>query len=85
MEDLPEEPETEPITTEPLHEESLDSDGTKKILVGTLQTEEERARLLQFLSEHQDVFAWSHKDMPGIDPRIACHRLNTDPEFPPYR
>lgn len=21
------------------------------------------------------MFAWSHKDMPGIDPTIACHKL----------
>lgn len=21
------------------------------------------------------MFAWSHKDMPGIDPTIVCHKL----------
>lgn len=21
------------------------------------------------------MFAWFHKDMPGIDPTIACHKL----------
>lgn len=73
------------MTTEPLCEESLNSDGTKKVLVGSLQTEEERAQLLRFLANNQDMFAWSHMDMSGIDPCVACHKLNTDPEFPPYR
>ena len=26
-----------------------------------------RDRLVNFLEEHKDVFAWSHEDMPGID------------------
>ena len=30
-----------------------------------------------------DVFAWSHKDMPGIAPEHAMHSLNLDPAFPP--
>ena len=21
------------------------------------------------------MFAWTHEDMPGIDPEVACHRL----------
>ena len=27
------------------------------------------------LRAHADVFAWTHDDMPGIDPEVACHRL----------
>ena len=34
---------------------------------------------------NQDVFAWSHEDMPGIDPSIIVHRLNVNPESPPVR
>lgn len=29
--------------------------------------EEERVQLIDFLIENADVFAWSPKDMPGID------------------
>lgn len=89
MEDPLEEPdqETEPkdLTTEPLQEVSLDKEGTKKIMVGTLQNETERAQMIDFLKQNQDVFAWTRMDMPGIDPGIACHRLNTDPDFPAYQ
>ena len=27
---------------------------------------------------NQDMFAWSHKDMPGIDPSVIVHRLNVN-------
>ncbi|KAL5543300.1 hypothetical protein UlMin_011010 [Ulmus minor] len=35
--------------------------------------------------EHRDVFAWSHEDMPGIDPNVIVHRLNIDPNFKPIK
>ncbi|KAL5542749.1 hypothetical protein UlMin_010459 [Ulmus minor] len=37
--------------------------------------------LITFLREHRDIFAWSHEDMPGIDPSVIVHRLNIDPNF----
>ena len=39
-----------------------------------------RARLVQFLKENLDVFAWSHEDMPGISPEVIQHRLNMNLE-----
>ena len=47
--------------------------------IGTSLTPEIRAELIQFLKEHKIVFAWSHEDMPGIDPEVFCHRLHVDP------
>ena len=41
--------------------------------------------LTTFLRDNQDVFAWSHKDMPGIDPSIIVHKLNVSPSFPLVR
>ena len=37
--------------------------------------------LIQFLKKNIDVFAWSHEDMPGIDPSVITHRLNVCPSF----
>ena len=34
---------------------------------------------------NQDVFAWSHEDMPGIDPSIIVYRLNVKPNSSPVR
>ena len=27
------------------------------------------------------MFAWSHEDIPGIDPSVIVHRLNVSPSF----
>ncbi|XP_065622631.1 uncharacterized protein LOC136064616 [Quercus suber] len=35
--------------------------------------------LVQFLRKNTDVFAWTHEDMPGIDPSIITHCLNVCP------
>ena len=48
-------------------------------------SEVERAELVAFLRDNMDVFAWSHKDMPGIAPEHTVHCLNIDPAFPPVR
>ena len=31
---------------------------------------EMRTRLVQFLKENVDVFAWCHEDMPGISTKV---------------
>lgn len=31
-----------------------------------------------FLYKNANIFAWSHEDMPGIDPNVIAHRLNID-------
>ena len=41
--------------------------------------------LIRFLRENIDVFAWSHEDMPGIDPSVITHRLNVYPSSKPVR
>ena len=44
-----------------------------------------RQALTIFLRENQDVFAWSHDDMPRIYPLVIVHRLNVSLFFPPIR
>jgi hypothetical protein len=41
--------------------------------------------LVQFLNNNKDVFAWSHEDMPGINPSIISHKLNVDPSLRPVK
>uniref|UniRef100_A0A2N9GJ69 Uncharacterized protein n=1 Tax=Fagus sylvatica TaxID=28930 RepID=A0A2N9GJ69_FAGSY len=41
--------------------------------------------LIQFLKDNKDVFAWSHEDMPGINPSIISHKLNVDPSLRPVK
>jgi len=40
-----------------------------------------KVELVAFLRHNSDVFAWSHEDMPGIDPSVIVHKLNVDPNY----
>ena len=63
---------------------ALIEDGvTKTTRIGTTLSPEIRTRLIKFLKENLDVFAWSHEDMPGISPKIIQHKLNVNPERKP--
>ncbi|XP_059633363.1 uncharacterized protein LOC132276107 [Cornus florida] len=53
--------------------------------VGERLVEEEKQDLVDFLSQNADVFAWSHLDMPGIDPSVSCHSLNVNPNAKPVK
>ncbi|KAL5559167.1 hypothetical protein UlMin_035378 [Ulmus minor] len=63
-----------PTTNIPNENESINDSETAKT-----------ADLIIFLKEHRDIFAWSHEDMPGIDPNVIVHRLNIDPNFKPIK
>jgi hypothetical protein len=39
---------------------------------------EEKKELAEFLSKNTDVFAWSTKDLQGVDRDIIEHALDTD-------
>ena len=30
---------------------------------------------IELLSKYKDVFAWSYKEMPGLDPKVSVHNL----------
>ncbi|XP_024036873.1 uncharacterized protein LOC112096894 [Citrus clementina] len=47
----------------------------KTIRIGSRLEGEQKQELVKCLQAHADVFAWTHEDMPGIDPEVACHRL----------
>ena len=58
---------------------------TKTTRIGTTLSPKMRARLIQFLKENLDVFAWSHEDMSGIAPEIIQHKLNVNPDRKPIQ
>ena len=55
----------------------------RMIRIGTLTSPPVRQALTTFLRENQDVFTWSHEDMPGIDLSVIVHKLNVSTSFPP--
>ena len=53
--------------------------------MGTLTNPMIRQDLAGFLRMNQDVFTWSHEDMPRIDSSVIVHRLNVNPASSPIR
>lgn len=71
---------------EKLEEVTLNDNHPERVIrVGTFAMVITRQELVLFLKSNTNMFAWSHKDMPGIDPRIMVHRLNVSPSFPLVR
>ena len=62
-----------------------EGDQTRHLKIGSKLTEGLRRRLVDFLRSNSDCFAWSHADMPGIDPEIIMHKLQVDPLHQPVR
>jgi hypothetical protein len=60
-------------------------DDPRPIFVSAMLTEEEREDYRSFLMEYRDCFAWTYKEMPGLDPRVATHKLAIDPQFQPVK
>ena len=47
------------------------------IKIGSTISKQKMKDLKELLAEFQEVFAWSYKDMSGIDPEIAQYHINT--------
>ena len=45
-----------------------------KVQIGARLEPELREKLISFLVQQHDYFAWSHADMTGIDPEVVVHR-----------
>ena len=60
-----------------------DSDHERTTKIATLASPAIRQELTAFLRSNRDIFAWTHEDMPRIDPSIIVHRLNVSPSFSP--
>ncbi|XP_059458240.1 uncharacterized protein LOC132187819 [Corylus avellana] len=74
-------PKGEPA--EPLEDVVIIGDKTLKI--GTQLSPKIRDGLVIFLRRNLEVFAWTHEDMPGIDPEDILHQLNVDPSVKPVK
>ena len=70
----------EPI--EVLDDFPLDESNSEKFTrIKTSMEEKAKQDLVQFLKKSTDVFAWSHEDMPRIDPRVITHHLNVSSSY----
>jgi hypothetical protein len=56
---------------------------SRTVMIGTEVSAEDEGKLLQFLRNNQDVFAWSKSDLTGVHRSVIEHALNTDPKVKP--
>nr|AAK92670.1 putative gag-pol precursor [Oryza sativa Japonica Group] len=60
-------------------------DDPRPTFVSAALSAEEQESYRSFLMEYRDCFAWTYKEMPGLDPRVATHKLAIDPQFRPVK
>ncbi|GAA0165507.1 hypothetical protein LIER_20896 [Lithospermum erythrorhizon] len=53
--------------------------------IGTRLGHTHQEELISLVREFEDVFAWGPEDMPGVDPKVAMHRLHVDSMFVPIK
>jgi hypothetical protein len=57
----------------------------EEIIIGAACTTEEITAYKALFQEFRDIFTWSYTEMPGIDPSIVEHRIDTWPDVTPVR
>ena len=60
-------------------------DQPREIMIGSSLSPDERSGLIDLLRSYLDVFAWSYKDMPDLDPTIVQHHLPILPHARPVK
>jgi hypothetical protein len=63
----------------------LDDMTDRAVIIGANLGAEEDRELIRFLNRNKDVFAWSAKDLQGVDRDIIEHALETDEKIPPKK
>ncbi|KAL0423643.1 UNVERIFIED_CONTAM: hypothetical protein Sradi_0899100 [Sesamum radiatum] len=53
-----------------------DVENLRPIYISALLTNDEEEAYVELLHEFKDIFAWSYKEMPGLDPKVAVHHLS---------
>ena len=64
---------------EKLEEIIINDDPEKFFQVETQLPLREKEKLIAFLRENVDVFAWNAYETPRVDPDFICHHLNVNP------
>ncbi|VFQ62021.1 unnamed protein product [Cuscuta campestris] len=57
----------------------------QKVKIGGSLTGNLRKHLVAVLTTFGAIFKWGPEDLPGVDPKVICHRLAVNPESRPVR
>jgi hypothetical protein len=62
---------------------SIKSGVIEEITIGTACSPEEITAYKALFQEYRDIFSWSYTEMPGLDPSIVEHHIDTWPDITP--
>jgi hypothetical protein len=57
----------------------------EEIIIGAACTPQEIAAYKALFQEYRDIFTWSYTKMPGLEPSIVEHHIDTYPDITPVR
>ncbi|XXG41727.1 hypothetical protein AAC387_Pa01g2133 [Persea americana] len=60
-------------------------DNPRPVFISKNIKDDELPEYVSFLHEFVDCFAWSYAEMPGLDPKIAIHKLNLQEKIKPVK
>ena len=63
----------------------MGSDLERFFQVGSELPPQEKEKLIGFLRENMDVFAWNPYEALGVNPSFICHHLNVNPAVIPKK
>ena len=65
------------VTASTLEEVNIETTAVLQLLsIARDLTSGEKTTMKKLLWEYKDVFAWSHVDMKGLDPKFYQHKIN---------
>ena len=63
----------------------IGDDPEKFFQIGSQLPHQEREKLIKFLKQNIDVFAWNAYEALKVDPEFICHHLNVNPLIAPKK
>ena len=76
---------TEEASCEDLEKVLVGTNPKRCFQVGSELPPQEKEKLIDFLKENVDVFAWDAYEALGVDPNFICHHLNVNTVVTPKK
>ena len=82
---MPDNELAEEVKCEDLEKVAVGTDPEKLFQVGSELPPQEKEKLIGFLRENMDMFAWDAYEALEVDPSFICHHLNVNPSVTPKK
>ena len=74
------------VTASPLEDVNIGTRSEPRLLsIAKELAPDQKQAMIALLTEYKDVFAWSHEDMKGLDPKFYQHKINLAADAKPVQ